>query len=51
MDAAFCFYLSILFKSFSYFFDMQDPECKGIITTLPGHTNRVNCVEFINRGI
>ncbi|RUS29085.1 WD40-repeat-containing domain protein [Jimgerdemannia flammicorona] len=28
----------------------QDPQCRGIVATLPGHTGRVNCVEFINRG-
>ncbi|CAI2166210.1 4499_t:CDS:10 [Funneliformis geosporum] len=28
----------------------EDPESKGVIATLSGHKDRVNCVEFINRG-
>ncbi|CAG8477672.1 4245_t:CDS:10 [Ambispora gerdemannii] len=28
----------------------QDETNKGVFATLPGHTGRVNCVEFINRG-
>ncbi|CAB5361797.1 unnamed protein product [Rhizophagus irregularis] len=28
----------------------EDPESKGIIATLSGHKDKVNCVEFINRG-
>ncbi|CAG8650160.1 13912_t:CDS:2, partial [Dentiscutata heterogama] len=28
----------------------EDPECRGIISTLTGHKDRVNCVEFIYRG-
>ncbi|CAJ0647157.1 15946_t:CDS:2 [Entrophospora sp. SA101] len=28
----------------------ENPECKGVIETLEGHTDKVNCVNFINRG-
>ncbi|KAG9286739.1 hypothetical protein G9A89_012289 [Geosiphon pyriformis] len=28
----------------------QDESRKGVFTTLPGHTDRVNCLQFINRG-
>ncbi|CAG8496848.1 7052_t:CDS:10 [Funneliformis mosseae] len=28
----------------------EDPESKGVIATLSGHKDKVNCVEFINRG-
>ncbi|CAG8651828.1 27661_t:CDS:10 [Gigaspora margarita] len=28
----------------------EDPECRGIISTLVGHNDRVNCVDFIYRG-
>ncbi|GBC05107.1 hypothetical protein RclHR1_06030007 [Rhizophagus clarus] len=28
----------------------EDSESKGIIATLSGHNNKVNCVEFLNRG-
>ncbi|CAO3688448.1 unnamed protein product [Umbelopsis ramanniana] len=27
-----------------------DKSSKGVLVTLPGHKNRVNCIEFINRG-
>ncbi|GAB5592387.1 Elongator subunit elp2 [Umbelopsis nana] len=28
-----------------------DKTSRGVLTTLPGHKDRVNCVEFINRGM